>query len=200
MLVYRELFNNHMELEQSIEAVLFFKGEPVPIKRLAQILNKNESEINAALVKLEANLASRGIVLMRKGEDEGEVMLATNREVSNLIESLIKEELHKDLGRAGLETLTLILYLGPVSRSEVDYIRGVNSTFILRNLLIRGLVERIENLKDKRSFLYQGTFELLSYLGVKSISELPEYETVKAEIEAKKQARLEADQKETEVS
>lgn len=188
-----------MNLENTIEAILFFKGEPVSIDRLKRILHKSETEIIEALNTLEQNLANRGIVLMRKGD---EVMLATNKKAGDLIESLIKEELHKELGRAGLETLSIVLYLGPVSRSEIDYVRGVNSTFILRNLLIRGLVERIDNPKDKRSFLYQGTFELLSYLGVKTIQELPEYQTTRTEIEERRRRREEADrlEKETEAN
>ncbi|MDO8492914.1 MAG: SMC-Scp complex subunit ScpB [bacterium] len=188
-----------MQIEQLIEAILFFKGEPVSIDRLKRILNKNNEEIAEALSTLEQNLSERGIVLMRK---EDEVMLATNKKAGDLIESLIKEELHKELGRAGLETLSIVLYLGPVSRSEIDYIRGVNSTFILRNLLIRGLIERIDNPKNKRSFLYQTTFELLSYLGVKSVLELPEYHATRTETEERRQKREEADrlEKETEAS
>lgn len=184
-----------MNTEQQIESILFWKSEPISIDRLKRILNKKDEEITEALNGLEQNLSNRGIVLMRKGS---EVMLATNKKASNLIESLIKEELHKDLGRAGLETLSVILYLGPISRSEIDYVRGVNSNFILRNLLIRGLVERIDNPKDKRSFLYQGTFELFSHLGISKIEELPGYETLKSELEKKKKAREQADQKEAE--
>jgi segregation and condensation protein B len=75
----------------------------------------------------------------------------------------------KDLGKAGLETLSIILYQGPISRAEIDYIRGVNSNFILRNLLIRGLIERVENPHDQRSFLYKPTLELISYLGLSKI-------------------------------
>lgn len=194
--MYRESFKIIcMNTENLIESILFFKGEPISIEKLSKIIGKPETEISEGLLKLEESLSGRGIVLMRRDD---EVMLSTNKEASSLIENLIKEELHRDLGRAGLETLSLVLYLGPVSRSEIDYIRGVNSTFILRNLLIRGLVERVENEKDKRSFLYQATFELLSYLGVKTLSELPEYREVQAEIEVKKQARLNADMAEKE--
>jgi segregation and condensation protein B len=98
---------------------------------------------------------------------------------------------------AGLETLSIVLYLGPVSRSEIDYIRGVNSNFILRNLLMRGLVERIEHETDKRSLKYRPTFELLSFLGIGSVEELPEYETTRAEIEARKEASKKEDLRET---
>ena len=169
------------KLQNEIEAVLFWKGEPITIKKLAQIFAKTEEEISTCLAELEKNLSGRGIVLIRK---ESEVALGTSKDASELIEKLTKEELVKDLGRAGLETLSIIIYQGPVSRAEIDYIRGVQSTFILRNLMIRGLVEKIQNPKDQRSFLYKPTFELLSYLGLSKIEEMPEFAQAKAEIES----------------
>jgi len=168
-----------MNLESKIEALLFFKGEPISIKKIASILNASEKQVSEAIDDLENNLADRGIIILRK---EDEVMLGTAHEMSAVIESLIKEDLNKDLGKAGLETLSIILYLGPVTRSRVDYIRGVNSNFILRNLMIRGLVEKVSNPNDQRSFLYKPTFELLSYLGVSKVDDLPEYEKVREEI------------------
>jgi hypothetical protein len=104
-------------------------------------------------------------------------------EASSLIKDLTKEELTRDLGKAGLETLSIVLYQGPISRREIDYVRGVNSNFILRNLLVRGLVEKIENPKDQRSFLYRPSFDLLSYLGISRTDDLPEYANVKKELE-----------------
>ena len=94
-----------------------------------------------------------------------------------------KEELSRDIGKAGLETLSIIIYRGPISRREIDYIRGVNSTFIIRNLLIRGLVEKVQAEKDQRSFLYKPTLELLSFLGVRNFEELPDYAAVRVELE-----------------
>lgn len=126
-------------------------------------------------------------------EKEKSVMLATAPEVSGVIEKVRKEELSRDIGKAGIETLSVILYKGPVARSEIDYIRGVNSTFILRNLLIRGLIERISNPKNQRSFLYKPTFELLSFLGISSIEELPKFKAVQQELE-----KFEADQRKEE--
>jgi segregation and condensation protein B len=174
-----------MTLEAKIEALLFFRGEATSIKKLAQTLDESEEDILSAIENLKHSLDERGIVVLQKDD---EVILGTNPELGSLIEKIVKEELHKDLGRAGLETLSIILYLGPVSRSQIDYIRGVSSTFILRNLLIRGLVERVDNPDDKRSFLYKPTFELLSYLGIKTIEELPEYREVRAELITKKEA------------
>ncbi len=175
-------------LEKQIEAVLFWKGEPISIKKLSQTLEKNEEEISAALKNLEQNLANRGVSLIFK---EDEVALGTSKDTSELIEKLTKEELVKDLGRAGLETLSIIIYQGPISRAEIDYIRGVQSTFILRNLMIRGLVEKVSNPKDQRSFLYKPTFELLSYMGLTKIEEMPEFAKAKEEIENYKNTTIE---------
>ncbi len=170
-----------MTLDAQIEAILFWKGEPISVKKLAEILKKSLEDVKSALTGLEQSLENRGVQLIYK---EDEVMLGTRNEISSLIETLIKEELMRDLGKAGLETLSIVLYRGPVSRKDIDYIRGVNSNFVLRNLLIRGLVEKIQNPEDQRSFVYKPTFQLLSYLGISKIEELPEYMQVKQEIEA----------------
>ena len=164
-----------MQLDARIESILFWKGEPVKLKKLAEILNVSIEEIEKGLEELKNKLENRGLSVVIL---EDEVSLGTAGEVAELIQKLTKEELVRDLGKAGLETLTIILYKGPVKRSDIDYIRGVNSQFILRNLLIRGLVERIVNPNDERSFLYKPTFDLLSHLGVSSIQELPEYQTI----------------------
>jgi len=103
----------------------------------------------AALKNLETSLSDRGIVLVTK---EDEVTLGTAKDTSELIEKLTKDELVRDLGKAGLETLSIIIYQGPISRAEIDYIRGVQSNFILRNLMIRGLVEKIQILKISEVF------------------------------------------------
>jgi len=174
-----------MELAKKIEAVLFWKAEPVGIKKLATLLDVDVKSIRAGLIELDNSLKGRGVALVQTDED---VMLGTAKELSPLIEKLTKDELTRDLGKAGLETLSIVLYQGPISRAEIDYIRGVNSQFILRALLIRGLVERVDNPADARSYLYKPTLDLLSHLGVSKIIELPEYEQIRNEIEGFKQS------------
>jgi len=175
-----------MSLSQQIEAVLFWKAEPVSIKKLAGLLDVDTHAINDGLQELEQALVGRGLTLIRTDD---EVMLGTAKELSPLIEQMTKEELSRDLGKAGLETLSIILYQGPISRANIDYIRGVNSQFIVRNLLIRGLIERIDNPKDARSFLYRITLQLLSHLGISKIEELPEYNQVRKDIDEFKQSQ-----------
>src|SRR3989339_2225161 len=164
-----------MDIEQKIEATLFFKGEPTSRKKLAEFLGVGQAEINEALEKLKENLNGRGIVLQEK---ENDVMLGTSPELSDLIEKLQKEELNKELSKASLETLSIILYKNGVSRAEIDYIRGVNSSFTLRALSIRGLVEKTLDPKDNRRYIYRSSFELLQFMGVKSVEELPDFSEV----------------------
>lgn len=171
---------NELPLDIQIEAILFWKGEPQSFKKLAANLGKKEEEIKAALEILKDKIKDRGVELIFK---DNEVMLGTASSLSHIIERLTKEELVRDLGKAGLETISIIAYKGPISRAEIDYIRGVQSNFILRNLQIRGLVEKVTDPRDQRRFLYRPTFELLSFLGVSKIEDLPEYEKVKLEFE-----------------
>ncbi len=186
-----------MNLSHSLEALLYFKGEPITIAELSKILKCSENEIRLGAEELSETLSSRGIRLVR---NEDEISLATAPEVSSIIESLEKEEREKDLGRAGLETLAIVAYLGPLSKSEIEYTRGVNSSFILRHLLLRGLISRKENPNDKRGYLYATTIELLSHLGISSLLELPELQEIKKEFQEKysKAKAKEQEEKESE--
>ncbi|OHA84442.1 MAG: hypothetical protein A2408_03995 [Candidatus Yonathbacteria bacterium RIFOXYC1_FULL_52_10] len=170
-----------MELSARVEALLFYKAEPVAIDRLVVMLGVSKEEIMAALEVLRARYDGTGLSLMQNGE---EVMLATASGASELIETLIKEELSREIGKAGIETLSIVLYRGPVTRSEIDYVRGVNSNFMLRALMTRGLVERVADPAGGRVPLYRPTFELLSHLGVTRAEDLPDYEAVREELVA----------------
>jgi len=170
-----------MNLESQLEALLFFKGEPISKKYAVSELGCDINELETVISSLEKNLNGRGLSIISNGED---IEMRTSAETSTLIEKVTREELVRDLGKAGLETLTIILYKNPIKRSEIDYIRGVNSSFILRNLLIRGLIERLTEKEGAgRGYLYKPTIELLSHLGVSKIEDLPEYASIKSEFE-----------------
>jgi len=168
-------------LSANIQAILFFKGEPVTIGFLAKTLGVREEEISNAVLELSDALGGSGLTLLSMDDS---VVLKTGKEQAHLIEQLRKEELSKDLGKAGLETITILLYRGPSTRADIDYIRGVNSTYTLRALSIRGLVEKVPNPKDARSNLYKPTFELLSFLGISKVEELPNFEELRTSINA----------------
>lgn len=168
------------DLTKKLEAILFWKGEPVSLKRLAEILKTDKKELGEAIIKLRENLAGGGIALIEKDE---EVAFGTAPEFSKLFEDLQKEELSRDLSKASLETLSIVLYKNGANRAEIDYIRGVNSSFTLRALSVRGLIEKINDPKDNRRFIYRPSFELLSYMGVRSVEELPDFAEVRASID-----------------
>ena len=169
-----------MELTKLLESLLFYKSEPVSVSWLAEASKRSVEEVSEALVALENILASRGIVLLK---NEDEVILGTHPEAAAAIETITKEELSGEIGKAGMETLSIILYKGPISRTAVDYIRGVNSQFTLRHLLMRGLIRRRQNPDDARTFLYEPTVELLAYMGMRNKEDLPNYEEVRIRLE-----------------
>lgn len=159
-------------LDNHIEALLFLKGEPMSAKQLAKVLGASEKEVKDAVDFLGQKLSDRGIRMVKKDDSYS---LATSPDSSEFSKTLIEEEFNNELSKASLEVLSIIAYKGPISRSEVDYIRGVNSAFTVRNLMVRGLVERVANPKDSRSFLYRPSLQFLQYMGMGDINELPEF-------------------------
>lgn len=169
-----------METEKQIEAVLFWRGEPMTLPELCRALKLPSVEVKKGLDLLKQKLEGRGLCLV---QNEDEIALVTTPETHELIERLRKEELSRELGKAALETLSIVLYKGKASRRDIEYIRGVNSTAILRSLLIRGLIERRPSETDERIFLYHPTVELVSMLGVANVEDLPEFAAVRTELE-----------------
>jgi len=161
-----------------LEAFLFHYGEPIAMKKAAALLKQDESVCaeNLEILKKMFELEERGIMLASL---DGKVQLVTKPEYADVAEKIVEDEFSAQLSPAALETLSVIAYLGPVSRSTVDYIRGVNSSFIIRSLLMRGLIERKQNEKRKNVYDYHVSFDFLSHMGLGSISELPEYEKYK---------------------
>lgn len=150
-------------------------------EELKKLLRSDASAVDAALKELFAELENRGLTLI---DDGREAELRTSPSASTLIETMRKEELSREIGKAGLETIAILLYKGPSTRSEVDFIRGVNSSHILRVLAMRGLVRKRENPKDERSFLYEPTTELLAHMGAGKREDLPEFAQIAEEIAA----------------
>ena len=162
----------------ALEAVLFVYGEPLEIKKLSKILNVSEEEIRTAVSELSKILdnQNRGLALI---VDDSRAQIATKPEFSSLIENFIKSEFDENLTPAALETLSLVAYLGPLSRPQIDYYRGVNSSFTVRNLLMKGLVERFNKPDNQHLFFYKPSMDLLKYLGVSKIEDLPDFEKYK---------------------
>lgn len=181
--------NTIQEISNKIEAILFWKGEPLNKKEIINLLSMDdetkaelaliENNLELPIANLKENLDNRGLCII---EIDDSFAIRTSAKTSSLIEKLQKEELNKDLGKATVETLALIIYKGPIKRSEIDNIRGVNSSYILRNLLIRGLIDKEVDSKNSRINIYKPSFELLSFLGVTEINKLENYEEIIREL------------------
>lgn len=163
------------ELKKQIEGLLFITGEPLSIQDLARFLKKEPEEIKEIiqLLKEDYQVGKRGLILLEYNEH---YQLTTSPEISEIISNYLKETLREDLTPAALETLAIIAYKGPISRAEIENIRGVNSSFILRNLLIRGLIDREIDPQRPQAFLYRISFNFLRKLGLEKIEDLPEYQ------------------------
>ena len=160
-------------LSEKIEALLFLAGKPLSVKKLAEICKANTKETATAAKELhESYVASpRGVMIMRSGDS---YQMATNPEVAHLVTDFIKSEQTGELTKPSLETLTIIAYRGPIAKADIEQIRGVNCSLILRNLLIKGLVEA-EFDRTIKTTAYSVTMPFLEFLGVSSVEQLPEY-------------------------
>lgn len=167
--------------QQKIEALLFYRNEPVSITWLSRYLGISKNNTKEEVEGMLSFYENRGIEIIITDD---EVSLVTSRAFSELINTIEEQEEEKELSKQALETLSIILYKNEVTKPEIDFIRGVNSVYILRNLMIRGLVDKKVNSKDRRSPLYVPTIDLLSFLGINRIEELKNYDEFKKKLEA----------------
>lgn len=158
--------------EAQLEAVLFASGEPLSRKRLAAILAISEAELADVATSLATTLEGRGLALI---ETKDELELRTAPDASEVVKTLRESELSRDLGKASLETLAMILYKGGATRGEIDWVRGVNSGAAIRSLTMRGLITRMDDPNDKRRARYAATIDALAHLGVRKPEDLPRY-------------------------
>lgn len=158
-----------MSLDQKIEALLFYKATPLNKVTLMKLLGSTEEEFHDAVETIRLRQQHSALRLL---ETEDEIQLATSPDVSDFLAEHQKEDVRQDIGKAGAETLAIILYREPVTRVEIDRIRGVNSSFILRNLMVRGLIERKAR---GNSQVYCITPQTLQHLGVAQKYDLPRY-------------------------
>ncbi len=163
-----------MPIDVLVEGLLFYKSAPQKKQTVMKLFGISDLELGTAIETLKVRLVSGATRLV---ETADEIQLVTCSELAPVIEAMRKSELKADIGKAGAETLAIILYQEPISRAEIDRIRGVNSSFILRNLLIRGLVERNHN-KSRNSFDFTISSALLTHLGVTHKHELPDFAAI----------------------
>lgn len=162
-----------LPLSSKLEALLFAAGEALSKKRVATLLETSPEGVSDAINALRLSLEDRGLSLI---ETDTELELRTAPDAAGVIQKLRESELSRDLGKASLETLALVLYRGTATRGEIDWVRGVNSGTAIRALLLRGLIERMEDATDKRRARYRPTTDALAHLGVSRKEDLPRYQ------------------------
>jgi len=167
-----------MNLLSQIESILFVASKPLSVAKIAKATSKSKGDVEEAIenLKLKYNRDDSGIHVLF---ESGDVQMATNPHNAEVVDGFIKDEVSGELTKAQLETLTVVAYRGPVTRPELEQIRGVNCAVILRNLMVRGLVE--EKNDDKEIVpVYTLSFDALRHLGITDPSQLPEYDTLHA--------------------
>jgi segregation and condensation protein B len=164
-----------MSLSHQLEAILFTAARPFTIKRLAEILDVASKDIEEALAEYEKRLESTSLMLQRVGVD---ILLVTRPEYAEVVQKIARDEIHGELTRPALEALTILAYRGPLTRPELEQIRGVHSSMIIRNLLLRGLVEEKEDTRLGQP-TYTVTSDYVRHLGLKSLEDLPRYEELR---------------------
>lgn len=154
-----------------IESLLFVATEPVQVDRLAAILQTTTEQVEESLSDLAQDYRQRGVRLQRRGQ---RVQLVTAPEATDHVRRFLGLELSGRLSPAALETLAIVAYRQPVTRAEIESIRGVNSDSVLRTLINRGLIEEQGRLEQVgRPIVYGTTFEFLQQFGLSSMDELP---------------------------
>ncbi|MBI1880172.1 MAG: SMC-Scp complex subunit ScpB [Chloroflexi bacterium] len=162
------------QLSIIIEGLLFVSPEPVTIDQLAAVMECPAEQVEIALQRLKDNSHNRGIRLQRQGK---KVQLVSAPEITDYIERFLGLSTSAKLSTPALETLTIIAYRQPITRPEIEAIRGVNSDGVLRTLLSKGLVEEVGRLDTVgHPSLFGTTFEFLRYFGLDDIKNLPQLE------------------------
>lgn len=162
-------------LEAKIEALLAVSPRPLSIKKIAELTGMAKEDVRHAAGNLADRLKTVGSGVVIVHVDD-ELRMASSPDVSDVVEAFVKDETTGELTRPQLETLTVIAYRGPVSKAELEQIRGVNCTMILRNLMMRGLVD--EAAADGIA-QYAVSMEFMRHLGAGSVSELPDYDNLR---------------------
>jgi len=163
-----------MEIISRIESILFVASKPLTTEKIAKALDVSSGKVEEAvhILEMKYNREDSGIHVIRV---ENTVQMSTNPTCADVIEGFVKDEIVGELTRAQLETLTVVAYRGPITRPELEQIRGVNCSIILRNLMMRGLVDEREE-KEILLPVYTLTVEALAHLGVENVDSLPDYQ------------------------
>ncbi len=161
-------------MNEKMIAILFASGKAVSFKALAKFFAISPSDVSVELDALAKEYNTKVSALHILVHD-GSAQLVTNPVYAELISQVSKEEVSGELTRPQLETLSIICYRGPVTKPEVEQIRGVNCSLIIRNLLMRGFIEERDD-TNKLQPVYTASMDFLRHLGIGALTKLPEYE------------------------
>lgn len=161
-------------LKHKIEALLFLAGKPLTVKKLCELVDAPKADVQTAATELMHDYEQKqsGLLIQQAGDS---FQLVTHPDQRALAQAFVKDEVSGELTKPSLEALTIVAYRGPVTKTELEQIRGVNCTLILRNLLIRGLVEASYD-KTQATTVYAVTHDFVRFLGLATVEELPDYE------------------------
>lgn len=167
-------------LTRDLESLLFVSSKFLKKAKLLETLHCRKEELEKAINELNQEYALRqsGVALMQDGD---RVQMITAPDSAEIVRQYIKDERTGELTRPSLETLAIIAYRGPITKAEIETIRGVNCSLILRNLLIRGLIAMRSDPKKGVS-VFQVTFEFMQYLGIKQLKDLPDFEKLNRDL------------------
>ncbi len=174
-------YSTHRSLEVKLEALLFASPGPATVDQLAAALEVRPAQVKVALTNLEAQYAERG---MRIQYHKGGAQMTSAPEHAPEIERLLKLDSQAHLSRAALEVLAIITYKQPITRPDLDSIRGVNSDSSLRTLLRHGLIEEIGRTSGPgRPILYGTSGEFLQHFGLSTLEDLPKIEASESPVQ-----------------
>lgn len=161
-------------LQEKLESILFVATRPLTAKKLAEFVAAKSEEVESELGAIAKDLEERGggMRLLHAGRDW---QMASSPGAGKFVQDFLHEEVTGELTRPQLETLTIIAYRGPITKPEIETIRGVNCSLILRNLMIRGLVTQ-EDGRDPLLRQYEITMDFVRFLGLQSVRDLPDYD------------------------
>jgi segregation and condensation protein B len=171
--------DNEIKLKYLVEGLLFASGEPISIDKLTNLLSSTKEDIENSILELINGYQqeNRCFDIIKNGsENKILYQIVTNKNISSLVQKLNNTVLEGDLTKSALDVLSIVMYRAPLNRAEIDDIRGVNSSYILRSLVLRGLINRYQNPERRNEYLYEPSFELLKHLGINDASCLPDFE------------------------
>ena len=175
---------NYKELKSNIESLLFIASRPIDKKEIAKNMGQSVNYLEEIFNDLiqEYKDKNKGINIVNSGQT---LQMVTNPQNSEYVQKFLKTETCQELTPASLETLSIIAYRGPLTKIEIEKIRGINCSVILRRLLVKGLItEKSANkarvnegqIVSADSNIYSVSVNFIKHLGINDVQELPDYE------------------------